>query len=172
MYEHIISIDPGQSGAAAFLDAGSGDVLEVVQHQGDDTIVSFFKSFQDIKRTAVVLEAVHGSPLQGAQAAFRFGDNFGAWRLGAKSAGFPVFGITPQEWQKALTPALVKTRPANWDELSSSQKKTRHKAALRDIAAGLFPDEQVVLATADALLIGHYAINSQKTRGLLGGKLL
>ena len=79
---------------------------------------------------------------------FKFGDNYASVRVAIKSQGIEVIEVTPQAWMKAL--GVGKAR--------EHKDKTAWKNHLKNRAIEYYPGMNVILQTADALLILKYGI--------------
>jgi len=145
----IIAIDPGASGGYAISNngisaakwTGESDFAEMIENW----IGSYETTFNEFTCTAVVEEvpkfvgkAVPSSSI------FTLAKNYG-WILGFLHAtSIPTHLVRPQVWQKGLAGVRA-------------AKGAAKKRVLKDHAARLFPELRPTLATADALLILHYA---------------
>ncbi len=147
MSSYVLCIDPGASGAWS-LTKHDGCILTTCRVTGDSSIVLAADRLESLATfphsTRALIEQVWASPVMSRSAAFAFGRNYGFWIGALKARGIPVFGITPQKWQKVAVPGLTATGPAR-------------KLALRNEAKRLFPGQRVTAATADALLMTIYA---------------
>ena len=149
----IMGVDPGLSGALAFLDTDSGDleILDMPTLKAGtggkriidlDTLAREIDARSDYVRHAFV-EAVSTRPGEGAVGAFSFGQGFGALS-GIIVANFiPRTFVRPAVWKKALgVPAA--------------------KDAARDRASQLLPQHAAQWARvkddgrAEAALIAYY----------------
>lgn len=104
-----IGIDPGLTGAIAFLDE-TGRVFEVhdmpvgAKPRGKGSmvdvasLVAVFGLDWEVGWAAV--EFVHAMPKQGVSSTFSLGDSFGCVRAALASAGIPVVYISPGEWKR------------------------------------------------------------------------
>lgn len=108
----ILGIDPGLSGALAFLDIELGTclvvdmpVLEVKKGAGTAKQIDLSALAARIDEANIkhaYLERVSASPQMGVTSAFNFGLGYGAIR-GILAASFvPTTLITPAEWKRAL----------------------------------------------------------------------
>ncbi len=104
----FIGIDPGVSGALAFL-GEDGRVIAV--HKMPDTerdILETLRLHTDpprapkVEQVRAVLERVHSSPQMGVSSAFTFGKGYGGLRMALIALEIPFDEPTPQAWQKAL----------------------------------------------------------------------
>ena len=140
-----IGIDPGKSGGIVFIKNHSvanafkcpetpRDIVSLIRHET--------KGF---RKKRAMIEKVHSMPRDGVVSAFSFGCNYGTW-LGILSAmNIPFQQVSPQKWQKY------------YGKLPKEKKSRKHK--LKQLAFDLYPGAKNTLATADAILIGHYYIN-------------
>jgi len=94
----------------------------------------------------VWIEQVHSMPKEGVSSAFKFGQNYGALRMAVVACKLPLHTVTPQKWCSGL--GLRKKKGE-----ANTTWKNRHKA----LAQELYPGIKITHATADALLIAHWA---------------
>jgi hypothetical protein len=145
--KRLLAIDPGASGGFAWhaesttrccpMPATEGDVLDHLT-----TIISA----QNIHEAYIEeVGGYCGAALPGS-AMFNFGRNFG-FILGVLAArGIRVNLVRPQKWQKYFGLGTVK----------ATGGKTAWKNKLKQKAQQLFPNADVTLKVADALLIYEY----------------
>lgn len=151
-----IAIDPGAHGAYAILYPGGYATVYPYTSESD-----LCEALRDLATEAeanshtvtAYIEQVGGyvGQAQPGSAMFKFGRNFGFILGLCQALGFCIHLITPQKWQKAYPTPTTKTKNA-----------AQHKRELKDHAARLYPRNKVTLATADALLILHYATSTVK----------
>lgn len=152
----VIGVDPGITGAIAFLTSDAASVLDCPTKE---TIVGGKrKRTQDVEAAAGMLsswrgpypkcvawvEKVHAMPGQGVTSMFNFGTNYGMW-LGLFAANYiPVHTVSPVKWRNAMV----------------GKKKTKDECRMK--AAELFPQlageliRKAHSGRADALLIAEY----------------
>lgn len=151
----VIGIDPGVSGALAFVSAS-----EVVCHDmptieirgkrhvcpsGLRAILSAASSYYETGISAVVLEHVQGVQGTGATSAFSFGRSFGVVEGVVAGLALPLTLVRPQKWTKDLN-------------------LSRDKGAHRQAAINLFPLHADLFARvkddgrADAALLAHWYV--------------
>lgn len=143
----LIAIDPGQSGGIAWRD-NDGQIHCVPMPPTEGEVLEQLREIGFINATAY-LEEVGGfcGVGQPGSAMFKFGRGFG-FLLGVLQASFVrVELVKPQKWQKHFS--LGTTKEAGG--------KTAWKNKLKTKACQLFPDQNVTLKTADALLLMDYA---------------
>ncbi len=153
MLKIYIGIDPGQrSGGIAW--------IEVVDYINNDGTVPQWRTRTLVKAVKLqgmterdiwdlisslanradeiycVLEKVHAMPRQGVASTFGFGRNRGHLEMALTAAGVVWKEETPAKWQKRMG-CLTK------GDKNVSKRKAQH----------LFPEQKVILSTADALLI-------------------
>ena len=133
-----IGIDPGASGAIAFL-FSSGAIVEKLKDMTDKDIVDLLADTSMGWDATAIIENVHAMPKQGVSSTFKFGVNFGSLCMALTAAGIPFERVTPQIWQRAM------------GCLSKGDKNVTKRKAQE-----LFPDLKITHATADALLIAEY----------------
>jgi len=151
MSKVFIGIDPGLTGAVAFL-GEDGDFLlwdTVTILKGSGSVKSEVNAsalYQHLmkvsQQTAVaVLERVNSMPGQAASSTFSLGDSFGTARACLACAGIPTTYVTPQTWKKHF-------------------KLTSDKEEARALAIKLYPTAELHLKKhvdrAEALLMATY----------------
>lgn len=133
----IIGIDPGKSGGIAWCNLGFMRAWPMPNTEKD--ISNLLSDMHFEGETFCYLERVHAMPGQGVTSMFTFGQGYGFLRGCLVSLRIPFEEVRPQQWQKALN-------------LSPKGDKN----ILKQKAQQLFPDQNVTLKTADALLIAEY----------------
>jgi hypothetical protein len=76
---------------------------------------------------------------------FKFGTNYGLCRMALIAAGIPFEEVMASVWQRAMGIPPKK-----------GKSQIEHKNVLKQRAQQLFPDAQITLATADAILIAEF----------------
>ena len=107
----IIGIDPGLSGAIAFLE--DNKVLGIfdmpVMSEGKKNkkqlnsaqLVNIFReNMNNEEETIVVVEQVNAMPGQGVTSMFNFGQTFGAIKGVCAALNLPIFFVRPSKWKK------------------------------------------------------------------------
>ena len=107
----IIGIDPGLSGALAFLEGKK--VLKVIdmpimsdgkknkKQLNSALLASFIKeNIKDHANISVVVEQVNAMPGQGVTSMFNFGQSFGILKGICSAMQLPMFFIRPAKWKK------------------------------------------------------------------------
>lgn len=143
----LIGIDPGKSGGIAVsYENMSQSLYKMPEVEGD--LMAFLKQHVNSAGPGIVyLEKVGGyigSPQAGSRM-FVFGENYGFIKGVCMTLGFKLNLVTPQKWQKAFG---LGTRSG------STTKEWKNK--LRAEAQRLYPNLDVPLQVADALLILEY----------------
>jgi crossover junction endodeoxyribonuclease RuvC len=151
---YILGIDPGLTGAIAYMD-GFGGLLDVIDLpvirdgtlawiDGDalqSWLLSTFVSTGQNTRTAWI-ERVHAMPRQGVSSSFTFGVTFGSILGVLRARQIPIQFVPPFKWKRALG-------------LSKDKRASLDKARL------LYPNADLRLAKhegrAEAILIAHWA---------------
>ena len=149
----IVAIDPGLSGGVAVRWFEKTDCWAMPATQGD-----LLERLRDIKSIAglegdelvCVLEEVSGFAGKGqpGSAMFRFGENFGFVRGAVQALGIRLVMVRPQVWQKGFGLGTA----------SACASKSIWKNKLKAEAQRRFPQLEVTLKTADALLILEHAM--------------
>ena len=109
----IVGIDPGLSGAIAFLDGSNllnvADLpLVEVQHgkgsrkELSPALLHDMLVHTEIKISKAVVEHVAASPQMGTVSAFRFGESFGAILAVLACCGIRTVLVRPAAWKKAM----------------------------------------------------------------------
>lgn len=93
----IIGIDPGKTGAIAFIDSAGAlveDCPDTYQSAADLVIA------REDQISHAFIELVHSMPKQGVASSFSFGKGFGAWLgiLAGRRISYTL--ISPQEWKR------------------------------------------------------------------------
>jgi hypothetical protein len=148
--KELIAIDPGKSGGIAWRMAYG---TRAVPMPATETDISgkLKEIYYHLDKPTVVIEEVGGyiGRPQPGSAMFTFGRNFG-FILGVLTClGARIVLVRPQKWQGFLS--LGK----------SEGDRTKWKNKLKAKAQNLYPNIQVTLATADALLILEYGIKTE-----------
>ena len=143
----FIGIDPGSSGGVC---ATTGRLS--VCHKTPGTVADMAKLMLTIldlnTRPMVVIEAVHSMPGNSGRSMFTFGTNYGQWLGILASLHIPYIQVTPHSWMKTF------------GAMPKAKKDRKHH--LRHLAQQRYPDLDITLATADAVLIAHYCFTTYK----------
>ncbi len=146
----FIGIDPGKSGGIAVLDFKGPRVFKM-----PDTPRDKWDLFQDVLvgsnvrtfiRKFAYVEKVSTSPQMGVKSAGTFMQGRGELLMALTAAGIPFEEVLPSKWIRGLG-----IPPRKKEETSSVWK-----GRLRTKAQQLFPDLDIKLWGADALLIAEY----------------
>ena len=141
----LIAIDPGKSGGIAWTEP-SGESFCVPMPDTDGDILDFLRgAFQRGQRDCHIEHVCGFVGGAGAGQMFEFGKGFGFILGCLMSLGYVIHLHRPQKWQKALSLGQKKDHGKKW------------KNHLKNRAQQLFPQCEVTLKTADALLILEYA---------------
>lgn len=144
----IVAIDPGASGAIAWID--SDGELNVEKYDGKTeadvaVIVSSISNGAFAFLEQVGANRGKGDRRQGASSMFSFGKNYGFWRGLLVAFQVPFEDVRPQKWLPAMG------LRGNSEE-TQTEKKNRHKA----LAQQLHPELLVTHKTADAILLCEF----------------
>ena len=142
----IIGIDPGKSGAIAWI-GETGSCVEKMPETLQDiwdlmnAITNGFVAYRSSNALMfkAYIEQVHSMPGQGVASSFAFGRQLGNLEMALTAAGIPFERVTPQKWQRAMS-------------CMTGGNKNVSKAKAQE----LFPQHKVTHKTADALLIAEY----------------
>ena len=143
----VYGIDPGQSGGLAGV-RGPGDGWAIKMPATERDIVAAMREMGMTDGSFVLLEKVGAMPGQGVSSTFKFGQNYGLLRGILIALEVPFNEVSPQVWKRAVGAIHKKGRRA-----TPTEKKNLDKQKAQQI----FPKLRITHATADALLIAHYA---------------
>jgi len=140
-----IGIDIGQNGGIVVLD-NTGGVVETFKTPS--TRMEFHQALSKYANVPCfcILENVHSQPKNGGKANFQFGMTNERTLYSLEVNRIPYQAVTPQTWMK--TYMLKKDK---------GESNTNWKNRLKQRAQQLFPNEKVVLWSADALLMAEFA---------------
>jgi hypothetical protein len=145
----FVGIDPGKSGGVSILYNNSYNAIKcpnTVQEMAM-ALVSIKGMAPDIPIYACI-ESVHSMPGQGVKSTFTFGQGYGQWLGILATLKIPYIQVTPHKWMKHFGPM-------------PKEKKDR-KNHLKHLAQQRYPNVNVTLAVADALLIATYLKETNK----------
>lgn len=147
-YTTAIGIDPGASGAIALIHSGVIHTCRMTETDADvaEFLNCWLRSVQ--LSSFAFIEKVHSMPKQGVSSSFKFGASYGFLKGLLTGLKIPFEEVTPQRWQKAM------------GCMTKGDKNVSKAACQR-----LFPQEKVVHATADAMLIAEYCRRELVARG-------
>ena len=142
-----IGIDPGKSGGLMVIDEKGNAEAHKCPEKAIDMSVLFHIAIGDTPpdKVKLLMERVWARPANAVRAAFTYGVNYGQWLGIAASHEIKMYTVLPNEWIK-------------WIGCPKALEVRKRKHWLRDKAKELYPDlKKITLATADAVLIAHYA---------------
>jgi crossover junction endodeoxyribonuclease RuvC len=154
----IAGIDPGLSGAVAFLDATTGTVLDIAdmptlalarggKSKRELDAHSLARLIGDRPIGHAFVEAVGAMPGQGVSSVFSFGKSFGVVIGVLAALEVPMTFVAPATWKRALgVPAAKDGARARASQLLPAA--AHHWTRVRDDGR------------AEAALIGHYGLRS------------
>ena len=150
-----IGIDPGASGGLTVIDEDNN----IRAFKCPDKVVEISALFDiAVGNTAPVnvkflMERVWARPNNASRYAFAYGVNYGQWLGISATADVHIHTEIPQNWIK-------------WFKCPSGVEKRDRKNWLKNKAKELYPKlKKVTLATADSVLIAHYAKHSDYFKG-------
>lgn len=132
-----IGIDPGKSGAIATICGDSIGTCRLTETEAD--ISDWLQSAVNGVDCFAILEQVNAMPKQGVSSTFKFGQSFGFLRGLLIAHKVPFEMVTPSKWQGEM-----KCRSKGDKNVTKSK------------AQELFPNQKIIHATADALLLAEY----------------
>ena len=141
-----IGIDPGASGGIAVIHNGKIKAYKCPKSSEDMAILFQMcigsTSASDIR---LLMERVWARPTNAVRAAFSYGVNYGQWLGIAATHEVQMNTVIPVSWIKYVG-------------CPKALKRDVRKRWLKQRASDLYPSiKRVTLATADAILIAHYA---------------
>lgn len=155
-YSLNIGVDPGgTSGAICLVYRKDGKVIDVCFYRFSKHTDAYIMELAVKLRLWVentgakcfgAVEKVHAMPKQGVSSAFSFGQNYGLCLAFMAVSKCPYDLITPRTWQKVFVRAKKKT-----------ETKSDHKRNLQEVAQRQYPNVQITLSEADALLLAHFS---------------
>jgi len=113
----FMGVDPGASGAFAII-SNDNTVFELHDWPGDEIVLAdLIRSIVDeIGKVGYSLmgaiEYCHAMPKQGVTSMFKFGTNYGIWKMGLAMAQIPFYTVTPRKWQKDVIKKAQDKKPA------------------------------------------------------------
>lgn len=161
-----IGIDPGASGAIAFIDEHI-ESAEVYDFDDDYALILLRQYAVEGNRPIhAVLEKVSAMPKQGVVSMFNFGVNFGIWQGRLQTLQIPFDLMTPQKWKAKVMDSVtlyktVKKKNKETGKVTHEKVVDKERTSLRR-AKMLFPELVERLqrvkdnGRADALLIARY----------------
>ncbi len=145
----FIGIDPGKAGGLAVIYNDTYRAIKcpnTVQEMANE-LIALKNISQDISMYAII-EAVHSMPGQGVKSVWTFGQGYGQWLGILATLKIPYIQVTPHKWMK-------------WFGPMPKDKKDR-KNHLKHLAQQRYPEANVTLYNADALLIATYLRETNK----------
>ena len=99
----VVGIDPGLTGAIAYVTASTLVVVDMPVCDGDVDPYELTQTIINLGPVDVVaLEAVHSMPRQGLASTFRFGKGYGTIIGVLAALERPVVRVAPTTWTKAM----------------------------------------------------------------------
>jgi Holliday junction resolvasome RuvABC endonuclease subunit len=139
----FVGIDPGASGAVAFLPSNGNPWFVYNKDSLRDLAEEVVTASRDNVVVAMI-EIVHSSPQMGVKSAFTFGQSYGRLEAVFIALGIVIERVRPAAWQKAM-------------QCMTKGDKNITKAKAQE----LFPNTKITHANADALLIAEYSRRNQ-----------
>jgi len=158
-----IGIDPGASGGIARITVMDNGLTTTEAYAMPHTVLGIYELMRRLTlyqrpptRNLVIPNVVYatlekvsgyiGGEGNTGSSMFTFGTNYGRLQMGLTACGLEYQEVAPVTWQRWLG---MKPR-------QRGEAKYHFKNRLKELASNLFPQENVTLYTADALLIAHY----------------
>lgn len=173
-----LGIDPGASGGMAFIFNGATTTTKMpVSDREIWNWIKHLKSFFESEPFAVIEKVggfIAGNPAPGS-AMFNFGKSYGGLLMALTAAGIPFEEVPPQRWLKGMNiptrqphdkkRTVVITKGKNKgktrEERYGGETTSDFKNRLKRKAEQLFPELEITLAVADAILIAEYCRRRQ-----------
>jgi hypothetical protein len=152
----IIGIDPGEGGGIAVIGGRLGKSPSLWKMP--DTMADIYGLLVNIYANCpdgalCILEDVgKGVPGQSSRATATFARHNGHLEMALFALGIPTIKVTPQKWQKFYSNNIGTSRGLT---------KTVWKNKLKGLAQQMFPNSNITLYTADALLIANYGLHNK-----------
>lgn len=139
-----IGIDIGSNGGVCILD-DTGKVIELFKTPA--TRMEFYNKLISYKNIhcMCILEKVHSQPQNGGKANFTFGATAERVLYTLEVCGIAYSEVNPQQWMKTYMMKKEK-----------GETNPQWKGRLKEKARTLFPNENITLWSADALLIAEF----------------
>ena len=138
-----IGVDPGLSGAVAYVDYSGALVdtydMPVVAGQVSAQLLADAECWDNGSFGTVVIEDVHAMPKQGVTSSFNFGRSKGVVEGVFAAAGRPIVYVPPAKWKRALGLSkdkgacrrrAIELWPAHADKFARARDDGRAEAAL------------------------------------------
>lgn len=148
--QELIAIDPGVSGGIAWRLAYGAQAVKMPATEPD--ICAKLKDiYYHLDKPTCIVEEVCGyiGRPQPGSAMFTFGRNFGFCLGTLTCLGARIVLVRPQKWQGFLSLG------------HSEGNRTKWKNKLKARAQNLYPNLDVTLSTADALLLLEYGLKTE-----------
>ncbi|MFQ5330063.1 MAG: hypothetical protein ACE5D4_08770 [Thermodesulfobacteriota bacterium] len=124
-----------------------GEVADIFAMPGTEKdIGDLFRRIANYPNLTAIIEKVHSFSGQGIKSCWTFSGNYHGLRMAMVCNKIPFDEVQPLKWQQAL----------GIPKRSKTETKTQHKNKLKAKAQCLFPDQNITLKTADALLIAEF----------------
>ena len=143
----IIGIDPGASGGVAVYSNGTMESYGMPEGYTEiyDFLLHIKRAYPDC--TAILEDVGKGIPGQSSKATATFARHNGHLEMALYALGIRSEKVTPQKWQKFYSNTIGN---------SKGKTKTEWKNILKNEAKRRYPELNITLKTADAVLIAEY----------------
>jgi crossover junction endodeoxyribonuclease RuvC len=132
----IMGVDPGVSGAVAFLFPDDMDVVvaDLPVVDGQVQVSALTRMIDSVKPTMAIVEKVHSMPKQGVASTFKFGMSYGTILGIVGALNIPLRLVAPSVWKRefSLGPDKEQARAMAirlWPEEDNFSKKKDHGKA-------------------------------------------
>ena len=145
-----VGIDPGAGGGIAVIDEEDNIKAYKCPESSEEMALLFQIIIGNTppNKIRLLMERVWARPTNAVRAAFSYGGNYGQWLGIAASHDIYTHTELPLNWMK-------------WFECPKGMEVRKRKNWLKDKAKELYPKlKKITLATADSILIAHYAKHS------------
>lgn len=150
----IVGIDPGKSGAMAYISPADGCAAMAMPVSGKEIDGAILAAeLKNLRPSLVVIEKAQAMPKQGVASMFNYGKGFGVLMGICEALGISYRLVTPQQWKKVVLEGTAKDKDAAINfvrraypgvDLTPGRKKKPHDGM------------------ADAICIAEYGARLQK----------
>lgn len=175
----MIGWDPGKSGGYSIYENGTAYTVSAKSHKTAKEMIEFFRKLWSRGHYDVYWESqtfCAGVEVS-AFSMGRFGDSTGYTRGCLETIGFKLCPVRPQKWQHGL-PIVKGVKAKKKKTMTMEQRravdklnapiKAQWKRDLKEYAIKLYPELDITLDTADAVLIMDYALKQKSPRPQAG----
>jgi crossover junction endodeoxyribonuclease RuvC len=159
----IVGIDPGVTGAIAYLDDDDVRVYDMPRDMDGIAGATVYRLLAKWEPDEVYIERTHAMPINGSKATYSLGDSNGSLRTAAHILRTPLIWVPSRQWQSQFS-----LYGGGWTD-----KERKNRSRWR--AQELFPtlaDQLMKIKDhnrAEALLIAEYGRRTSITKAVTSG---